>query len=415
MRYKNNQKYNNKQKYQQRISQYQIRKLQILKMSSEELETKVNEILEVNPFLDISDYYQVNNYDFDKIASVITTKESLKEILFNQLCLVDIDFDLEVFEYLVDSLDSNGYLRLTMDEINSFENEQYDRAKRCLQSLDPAGVGAASLKECLTIQLKRKPDNVLNQIAIKIVCENLALIAQGRWEYLCTEYGVSSNQLERIIQIIRDLNPKPGAQYAVDATYAIPDVIIKKQSNQLQVSLYDRKLYHLILKTNMVLDEEYSDYVLTYTKQAQELIEAITKRTSTLFEVTGYILKVQESYFLNGDSLVPMRLNDIAQALNLSESTISRCINQKFFEFNENVYPFISLFERKIDNVSVDVVKKKITDIVKGESPYQPFSDKEMQKMLEQNSIFISRSVIAKYRKQLGILSTYQRRKIDIE
>jgi RNA polymerase sigma-54 factor len=404
-------KYSQTQKNSQKFSQLQIQQLHVLQMSNEELSAFVETELETNPFLEVGEQFISNPYDFDLILSYTSSTKSLQQELMEQLLLIEIDFDASVFEYLIFSLDSNGYLQLTQDEINDLDQNEFETALSCLQSLEPAGVGARSLQECLSIQLNRENQTEITDLAFEIVANSLSLLANKKWNDLCNKHQVDFETLKKASDFIKSLNPKPASIYSVTSEYIDPDVIIKHQDSEFVIELKDKKYYHLTLMTEMELDSEYNEYKRVLSNRAKNLMKSITKRCSTLFDIMQWVVQIQEDYFLNGGLLKPMTLMDIAEKLELSESTISRSINEKYLEYNDAIMKFSDLFSRRIqEDVSVDFIKNSIKELICKEDKSRPISDREIQTELCNKGIEVSRSGIAKYRQQMGILSTYQRK-----
>ena len=404
-------KYTQTQKNSQKFSQLQIQQLNILQMSNEELSAFVEAELETNPFLEVGEQFISNSYDFDLILSYTSPTKNLQQELLEQLLMVETDFDTSVFEYLIYSLDSNGYLQLTQDEINDLGSSEFERALDCLQSLEPAGVGARSLKECLSIQINRLDQTVITKLTLRIIADSLTLLANKKWDELCNRYRIDFETLKEAIELIKSLNPKPASLYSTTVEYIDPDIIIKQQENEFVVELKDKKYYHLTLSTDFELDSEFNEYRKVLSCRAKNLMKSITKRCSTLFDITQLVVQIQEDYFLNGGYLKPMTLMDVAEKLELSESTISRSINEKYFECRGSIIKFSDLFSRRIqEDISVDFIKNSIKELIKAEDKSHPVSDREIQMILSSKDIEVSRSAIAKYRQQMGILSTYQRK-----
>ena len=404
-------KYSQTQKNSQKFSQLQIQQLHVLQMSNEELSAFVETELETNPFLEVGEQFISNSYDFDLILSYTSLKKSLHQELMEQLLLIERDFDVSVFEYLIYSLDSNGYLQLTQDEINDLGQKEFETALSCLQSLEPAGVGARSLQECLSIQINRENKTEITDLAFEIVASSLGLLAAKKWNDLCNKHQVDFGALKRATDFIKSLNPKPASIYSVGSEYIDPDVIIKHQDSEFVIELKDKKYYHLTLMTEIELDSEYNEYKRVLSNRAKNLMKSITKRCSTLFDITQWVVQIQEDYFLNGGLLKPMTLMDIAEKLALSESTISRSINEKHLEYNDSIMKFSDFFSRRIqEDISADFIKNSIKELIRKEDKSRPISDREIQNELCSKGIEVSRSGIAKYRQQMGILSTYQRK-----
>jgi len=404
-------KYSQKQRNIQKFSQLQIQQLNILQMSSEELAAFVETELEINPFLEVSEQFVSSNYDFDLVLNYVLPTKSLQKELMEQLSLLKIDFDISVFEYLVYSLNSNGYLELMREEIADLDVAEFEKALNCLQKLEPAGVGARSLCECLNIQIDRFDKNDTTILAQDIVTNSLDLLANKKWNDLSNKHQVDLETLKEATGLIKSLNPKPASEYSLASGYIDPDIIIKYHEDDFVVELKDKKYYHLILATEIIQDSKHDEYIRVLSNRAKELMKSITKRCSTLFDITQLVIQIQEDYFLNGGVLKPMSLMMIADKLALSESTISRCINDKYFEYNGVLKCFKDLFSRQVtEDMSTDFIKNSIKQLIKKEDKKKPLSDREIQTMLSNEGIEISRSVIAKYRLQMSILSTYQRK-----
>lgn len=408
------QKQNQKQVY----SQHQIKELQLLEMSSDELSSLVERELENNPFLEMDENYFKSDPDFDLILNYIQSEETLTDVLMHQLHTSECE-DERLVEALILLLDSNGYLNMTLDEICRLLNTDLEAAENALETLrefEPYGIGAYNLKDCLILQLIHC-ESVYVDLAIEIIENELELLAANKMKQLAVKLNEELADVLKAVALIRTLDPKPGARYSSSASPIEPDVLIKNNEDELCVELKDRFIYHLQLSTIVLESEDDTVKELRkkYEQSAQQLIHGITRRCSTLLNVMAQILIIQEAYFLHQGDLKPMSLKMLSSELGLNESTISRCIKGKTLEFDGQFMEIKQLFSAALKSgESNQQIMDQLIKLIKHEQKEHPYSDQEIMLILKDEGVEISRSAIAKYRKILNIPPAYKRKDFNL-
>ena len=441
----------NKQKLEQTqgqaLSPQQIQFLGLLQTPITSLEKKVEEELEENPALEeeeeeleqegaqsVSQYFS-SKKNFDEFQ-VEDSTESLEDFLAKQLVDLNIDDDiLFLVKYLINSLDENGFLSRDPYSISSdllannslnFSEKKIKLAIAVLQNLEPIGVGAKNLQECLLLQLKKL--HPYNKTAIKITSQYYSSFSNKNFERLSSELNLTPPELKKIYSLIESLNPIPGAGFSKNSSlpkYIYPDFTITLNNNELFLSLNKGNAKKIqVSKYYSELLTETSDLkTKTFLKKKVEKAvwfkEAIEKRTVTLKRVMLAIMKLQKPYLISGldIDLRPMKLADVANIVNLDISTISRVSNSKFVETHFGTFKVKELFSdayRK-DNgelVSTNEIKARLKEVVKTENKLSPFTDEQLCDVLGRDEYHIARRTVAKYRDQLGIQTAKLRREL---
>ncbi len=422
--------------------------LNILNMSKLEVEEEIKRESEENPLLDVERTGEINweayvkdmekstkvdknevNYNSDNdidLENMIKYSSNIYEHLYLQINLYKLsEKEMEICKYIIDSLDEDGYLRNDEDEIIDILEIDKDLFESCLlniQQLEPSGVGARNLSECLMIQMQNL--GIYNEVLEDIVCKDLNLIASNKYKEISKKYNIPLQKCVNLINIIKTLDPKPGKLCCIEKTvYVQPDVTVEKIENQFIVYSNNKDsfkikindFYREILK-NSQSDDDAKEFIKEKLNAATLLIKNIQSRKSTILRIAEEIVKSQEEFFRHGTKYIkPMRMKDIAQQLDFHESTISRGVNGKYmltpygmFEFK---YFFSSSLESEDDTcVSSTSIKKMIEDKIKKENKRKPLSDDNIAKILKEEGITVARRTVAKYRENLGILSSSKRK-----
>ena len=422
--------------------------LKILHMSKLELEDEINKVVEENPLLEVEKNSEINwesyikniekSYQFDKnelhynldndinLENIIKSTSSLYENLHFQVSLYKLSkIEKESCDYIIDSLDEDGYLSINEDEIKKELNINDNIFEKCLkivQQLEPIGVGARSLSECLIIQLKNL--GIENELLENLILEDLELIANKKYKDIVKKYNISMQKCVSLINIIKTLDPKPGRICSNEkSVYVQPDVIVEKIENEFIVysnesdnlKLRINNVYKEILKSSQS-DKNTKDFIKEKLNSATILIKSIEDRKTTILEIAQEIVKYQQVFFEYGDNHIkPMKMKDIAEKLELHESTISRGVNGKYMLTPFGMYEFKYFFSNALETnnevlTSSTSIKKIIQDTIKSENKKKPFSDDQIAKILNNKGINIARRTISKYREELGILSSSKRK-----
>ncbi len=353
---------------------------------------------------------------------------TLPEHLLFQLQFADLSEEKQrVGKYIIESLDKNGYLTSTAGEISSTLNvpeETVDEALQVVQSLDPLGVGARDLRECLLIQLRGL--GLLTEEFRLVVTEHLEDLAGNRLTQIARELGISVEEVQRMGDVIRTLEPKPGRQFSAgdETKYIIPDIIVERTEDgyaitvnssstpHLRVSSYYRDLLH-----RAGGDDQLSSYLSERVNAALWLIRSIDQRKQTIYNVAEAIVRHQKAFFDNGSKYMKtLTLKDIAEDLGIHESTVSRSINGKYLQCSHGVFELRHFFSAGVragsgEGVSSNSVKEFIKEIVESEDPKKPYSDQAMVAKLAEKGFEISRRTVAKYRDELNIPSSSRRKR----
>lgn len=471
-------------KLQQKMSPMQIQVIKMLEYPTVELEQKINDELMDNPALEIaadesknsdetddyvddSDSYltpdtdwawnddnddtddtpdyrlRANNRSVNDLSYSIdqTAGPDLAEHLNEQLSMLDIpERQAQLCRYIIGNLDNDGYLRRETDRMVDdlamtagvvVDDREMDDALKTIQALDPAGVGARNLRECLLIQLKQddetpSPDH---NLAVKIVERYFDLLAKKQFTAIKQRTSAPDETIEEALDIIQHLNPNPAANYdngiASTAQTITPDFIAENIDGKTVISLNNSNVPDLRINPEyqLMLNEfnsntknqtrERRDAVL-FTKQkidaARWFIESINQRNSTLLTTMNVIAKYQQQYFLTGDDkqLRPLRLKDIADATGFDISTVSRVSNSKYVETEWGVIPLKHFFSEGLTNhegeeISSKEIKHFIRETIDAEDKKSPIPDDTLTELLNKKGYKIARRTVAKYREQLNI------------
>ncbi len=332
---------------------------------------------------------------------------------------------------IVGNLDDKGYLTISLEEICAQEKFDPDLAEGVLdtiQRFDPAGVGARTLQECLLNQLKLA--HIKNPIVEAIISNHLMELENRNYSAIAKLMKIPLEKIFENVAVIAGLEPNPGRPFSPEATqYIIPDVFVFKLGTEWVVSMNEDGLprlkispfYKKMLKDTKALEDKESgkekDYLKEKIKTADWLIKSLHQRQSTIFRVTEKIVERQREFFDYGvQYLKPMILRDIADSLELHESTISRVTTHKYVHTPRGVFELKYFFNGGVstgDGVDVanEAVRNKISELVKSEDVKKPYSDQQIVEMLERDNINLARRTVAKYREQMNILPSSKRRK----
>ena len=299
--------------------------------------------------------------------------------------------------------------------------EVIEQTVAMLKTLEPAGIFASGLEECLLLQIEGMDEE---EHLRQIICSHLSDVAEGKISSISRVLKISSAEVRKLIQVIKGLNPRPLNGYGEEqAQFIIPDIILKHQDGQWSVSLNDKwsgtfrinDFYVHMMETAQ--DEELKQYFEEKLKRARFIVNAIEQRRKTMEGITEGILKRQAGYLLGQSHLKPMTLEEIADERGIHKSTVSRAIRDKYLLAPAGCFAIRSLFTTGISSgdgdggeVSRNAVKDRLKALVDGENKQKPYSDDQLAKLLKDEGMSISRRTVAKYRTEMGILGTFQRR-----
>jgi len=456
-------------KLSQKLSPQQIQLMKLIQLTTAELEQKVKNEIEENPALEygsesldtdsndfdseiqsedvnVDDYLSDENNDFSQ--NFYSTNEennnfqtksspSFHQYLDNQSRnLILNDKEKPLCEFLIGSIDESGYLRREVDDIIDdlaftqniiTTRDDVTSVLKKIQDLDPPGVGARSLQECLLIQLNKKTnqkESILN--SIKIIESEFELFSKKKFSKLSEKLNLSDTDLKESIDEISKLNPKPGGSISSEFSNntIIPDFILKIEEGELVVELNKRNSPELRLSNSYknILEGYKNDpnksksqnQAMQFLKQkldsAKWFIEAVEQRYQTLFQTVDAIVTFQNDYFLSGEEsdLKPMILKDIAEKINMDISTISRVANSKYIDTPYGIKLLKSYFSEGMKNkdgedISTIEIKKTLKQIIDDEDKAKPLSDIELSKGLSEKGYEVARRTVSKYREQLDL------------
>ena len=347
-------------------------------------------------------------------------EETLEEHLLSQLKLTDLsEEDIRIGENIIGNLDDDGYLTCPVEDIASavaVSVEDVERILTIIQTFDPVGVGARDLRECLTIQLKQKGEG--DSLVGAIVDKHLLDLKRGRFALIAKTLGVSEEDVHQAASGIAKLNPRPGWGPSGGARAIFPDVIVEKIDNTYVVLLNDKNtptlrvnpLYRSLLESTPTSTSEAKKYVVDKLNAARWLIKSIDQRKSTILAVVNYLVEAQRDFLEHGVThLKPMVLQEVADALSISVSTVSRVTSNKYVQTPRGIFPLKYFFDAKIEgrggeDISSKRVKDRISRMIEEEDPKHPLSDQDIADRLRAENLNIARRTVSKYREQLKIM-----------
>ena len=428
--------------------------IKILQMSTYELEKYINEQLQENPVIEgevknpemTQEEYEkfikyldrdrqsnseaISQYEDEKVSplSFVSKEKSLTDILEQQIGVLEISKTLKkACLYIIENIDDRGYFDGDIKEVAeevSISYEKGEEALKIVQDLDPIGVGARNLNECLKIQLEKR--GIQEENLFKIVDEYLELIAENKYADIAKKLKVSSKEAQDYGDIIKSLEPKPSRGYYTgeDVKFIIPDAYIEIIDDECVVIMNDsyipelkvNDLYKNILVSKEATEEE-KKYVKEKFDSAMFLIKSVYQRKSTLYNVINEILTIQDEYFKKGRKyLRPMTMKEISERLEVHESTVSRAIREKYIATSDGTIKIKDLFTTGISNsgeeeVSVIKIKDELRKLIDQEEKSKPLSDQKLSEILNEKDMNISRRTVAKYREELGIKSSSKRKR----
>jgi len=360
---------------------------------------------------------------FDSIA----TEETLQQHLMGQLNQTALAAnDRKAAEIIVGNIDDNGFLQSTPEEMSltsGIPKEDFEKMLALIQSFYPPGVGARDLRECLLIQLQR--DGKQNSLEYKILSEHMEDLGKRRFPEIARRMGIGVEQVQKGANNIARLNPRPGQAFsAAPQNYVLPDVTVEKVNGDYQIILNNEQIPHLRI-SNTYKDiiaqdnngSEVKDYVRDKIRSGKFLIRSIHQRQQTISNIAHQIVSRQRDFFEHDTSqLKPMTMGEIAEAVGVHETTVSRAVSGKYMATPQGVFEMKYFFTPGYqtatgESMSNTSVKEAILDLVKHEDGNAPLSDQEIVEILRARGIPIARRTVAKYRTELNILPSNMRRK----
>ncbi|MDD4514241.1 RNA polymerase factor sigma-54 [Massilibacteroides sp.] len=468
------------QKLQQKLSPQQIQLIRLLELPAIELEERIKHELEENPALEegaepvedfdindetgadelssgdsdldisLGDYLTEDDIPDYKLREMrerteqkedipFSVSQSLNESLLQQLGLRDLpEKNRKIAEYIIGNMDDDGYLRrdlgaiaddLIFQEGQDVDEKEVEEMLYVIQDLEPTGVGARTLQECLLIQLEKKEPTSVTDLAIQVVKNYFEEFTRKHYDKILRGLSIDEETLKKVFHEITLLNPKPGGFLGGAMETAMsrvtPDFLVEAVNGELFLSMNNRGVPEM--RVNREYTEMFQDYVANKSNQTSEMrdavqfvkqkldsaqwfIEAIKQRNDTLRRTMETIMVLQRDFFLTGDeaSLKPMILKDVAERAGYDISTISRVSNSKYVQTNFGIYPLKYFFSESMqtdsgEEISTREVKKIMKEHIEAENKRKPLTDEEITAILKENGYVIARRTVAKYREQMDI------------
>ena len=454
-------------KQTQTLSPQMMQSMEILQMGSQELLEYIQDQVQENPVLEMEEkygkgddtavlqrklewlestdaqnryYHQQDTEDDEKdpisnYGTVDEREENLYLYVLSQLEVMDLEPELlPVGRFLVESLNQNGWLDESVEDLAEELGkpvEEVEKALAAVQSLEPAGVGARNLSECLVLQLQRRHED--SELAIRIARDYLDPLSKSRYGLIAKSLGVCQEEVRTACDLIRTLNPRPGGGFAAreNLVYINPDLFVVNFPDHFELLTNDyffpdlniSGYYCRMLKSTE--DNEVKDYLMGKVRQAKWVVHSIEQRRSTLLRCAECILELPEEFFRRGPGhLKPMCLADIAQKVGVHESTVSRTVRDKYLQCASGVYPLSYFFSRSLgapaarpgteeNTSSPDFAKALLKKLICGEDKRKPLSDQKLCERMAREGCELSRRTVAKYRDELGIPSTTGRKQYE--
>lgn len=399
-----------KQGQKHQIYQKQIEKNQILQMDVQQLLAHIEKISFENPLIDTDDMIESTSnigkeFDIDSLSR--KSEQSLKENIHWQLINKDID-NKKLVESLVELLDDNGYLRLSIQDICTClkcDEKEYIEAKNALSKLEPPGLGAATLKECLLLQLERLEETEDIYKTKQLIEECLEDLSKSHYHAVSKKLGISQNKVRELLQIILTLNPRPASGFSssIEVNYPVPDIIIKDNAVQLNPVIYKDININTGYLSLEAESKETKKYIESKLKQVSWLQQCLSQRKNLIYDIAVFLLDYQQDFFMNEGASHPLLQKDLAMLLGVHESTISRAIKDKYIYCDKGFILLSDLIPKGTEDNSVDSIKETIKEVINNEDKIKPLSDQKITTLLKDKGIEISRRTVAKYRSELNI------------
>jgi len=409
-------------------------------IAQEEAKTEREDILKeidvekfFEDYLDDGDHRRTRSAEIPElppIENTLTEQPDLYDHLMWQLHMsVSDEFTLEIGDAIIQNLDADGLLRASVDEIANlgpYPMEEVQKALTIIQGLDPAGVAARDLTECLRLQLRNlglegSPTDLM-------VRDHMKQLQSHQYPEIGRQMGLSPDEVSHHLEIIKRLDPKPGLKYSPDkSSYVIPDVFVVKEGDDYKIVLNDDGLpklrisptYRRMLDVKEVGGEETRNYVKEKLRSALWLLKSVDQRQRTIYKVSESIIRHQRGFLDAGiTQLRPLVLRDVATDIGMHESTVSRVVANKYMHTPRGVYELRFFFHSGITSnmgeaISSVTIKDKIRKMIEAEDPFRPLSDSRIAELLGSDGLPLARRTVAKYREELRIPPSNLRKSVQ--
>ena len=437
------------QEQRQQLSQQQLQNLTLLRMSTLELRDYVQELSNSNPLVEIDDLppapvpadrgsledklrWLAENDNQNRFTTSSVSEdadpflragnaggleETLPRFIERQLDRLPLDkTEKGLILYLAECLDADGYLRAPLEELAAdvgADAALLRSALRRLQALEPAGIGAATLSECLLLQLERAR---ISGAAVEICRHHMDALARQNYRSIAQKLKVPEAEVLAAAEIIRQLEPRPGAIFQPEeaVAYVLPDVYVEEKDGELSVRLssgeqtpFHISAYYLDLLRSTP-DRDVKEYLTARLRQAENVLYAIHSRSSTLLRCTESITQRQRDFFLYGGELRMLRMSDVARELSIHESTVSRAVRGKYLQCSRGLFPLgfffsASAVKNRPSELGGTAARSILKKLIRSEDPEHPLSDQKLCENMAAQGCPISRRTVAKYRSELNI------------
>ncbi|ADL11869.1 RNA polymerase factor sigma-54 [Acetohalobium arabaticum] len=386
-------------------------------------------------FVDSSSNYKVNNYDQDEdeynYENFVSASLTLEEHLLHQLHLLQLSSQqIKIGEYIIGSLDNNGFLDTSITQLSKelkVEESGVEEVLAKIQQFDPTGVAAKDLQDSLLIQI----DNLVleaekKELMNKIVTDHFELVSKNQLRKLSKELSIGLEKIQQLVDLIKMLHPNPANLYTkeVDTKYIEPDLIVEKINGRYVVTMEQDSTprlrinaYYQKLLKKFKSDAKAKEYLQEKINSALWLIKSIEQRRMTIYRIAEVIVDLQQEFLERGlKYLRPMTMQDVAEEIDMHESTVSRATTSKYIQTPRGLFELKFFFSPGLETKTGEVfsaisIKKMIKDILAKEDKKKPLSDQKIADKLEERGVEVSRRTVSKYRNELEIPSSTQRRR----
>lgn len=418
--------------------------IEILQLSTYELYQFIHEQVQENPFIELKEKEQSNTYsnqtlpkkvnyqpeEVNPVDFISAHEPTMYRKLLDQLTWLDLqEKERQLVHYLILNLDENGYLTINFADVcNRFQIDQseFEKAISILQDFEPIGIGARNLAECLLIQVKKLYPQ--KKLLIPLIKNYLQQLADKQWSKVSEKLNISLYEVKELFECIQTLNPRPASNLGdVKIDYVTPDIIIEhgEDMNSFVITLNDHYVPSLYFNKGysdeLIQSAEMSHYVTNQYKKYQWLQQSIEQRRNTILKIIQVIIEKQSDFFKNGfRSLEPLTLKEVADEIDMHESTVSRATSNKIIQTPVGTFELRNLFSTKLStsdgiDTSQTKVKSLLQEMINKEDKFRPLSDQKIAECLKkEKGIQVSRRTIAKYRDELNIPSSSKRKEIPV-
>ncbi|MFD1708581.1 RNA polymerase factor sigma-54 [Siminovitchia sediminis] len=391
-------------------------------------------IRSVDPRYDRVRKRKVTNPENDQkkwLEQMADTNEGLADHLFSQLMMKALSgFQEKLVEQYIYNLDSNGYLTISVEEaatVCGTSTGEAEEILKLIQSLEPAGVAARSLQECLILQVERRGD--APPLAVRLLKDYFTEFAEKKWKFLSEQLSVSLKEIQQAADYITSLDPRPGTPFDNERPqYVVPDLILEIVDGKLELQLFESHLPAVQYQSDYynemsrVGDHQVKQYLNDKRQDYRWIVRSIEQRKQTLMKVGMAIIEEQQDFFLKGPQyLKPLTLRDVAEKIEMHESTVSRAIRGKYIQTPNGTHELKKFFSQALqsnassdgEQASAAQAKSLIQSLIDQEDKRKPLSDQAIANKLKEEGLTLSRRTVAKYREQLRIPSSTKRKRYE--